>query len=89
MGVMNVHMDNIVVQDTHGREDNRRRRRLIKLGRKQSNKQERRFKNERSNNQNQNENAFQLLLSQLRLMVEVLHHLLNRSMFDIQDRMYR
>jgi len=89
MGVMNVHMDNIVVQDTHGREDNRRRRRLIKLGRKQSDKQERRFKNERSNNQNQNENAFQLLLSQLRLMVEVLHHLLNRSMFDIQDRMYR
>jgi len=89
MGVMNVHMDNIAVQDTHGREDNRRRRRLIKLGRKQSNKQERRFKNERSNNQNQNENAFQLLLSQLRLMVEVLHHLLNRSMFDIQDRMYR
>jgi len=89
MSVMNVHMDNIVVQDTHGREDNRRRRRLIKLGRKQSDKQERRFKNERSNNQNQNENAFQLLLSQLRLMVEVLHHLLNRSMFDIQDRMYR
>jgi len=89
MGVMNVHMDNIVVQDTHGREDNRRRRRLIKLGRKQSNKQERRLKNERSNNQNQNENAFQLLLSHLRLMVEVLHHLLNRSMFDIQDRMYR